>query len=191
MHNIKQKLFSCVLILLLPFKLVFSEEPNFKWDKFGVTWIVSNSQAQPRFAPAAIWSYTELSNYNSITSRNLFKKYDSYTADVSVFDRLKTPSEFAISFAVRSESQSWFYHIYAFKITGGFWGMNKVSFIHSDRLDKTKPFNTKNNTFVKELASAKCSVKYDKKMYNYRIAFQSSDVALYIDGKKVLSAPSL
>ncbi|HPF07989.1 MAG TPA: hypothetical protein PK293_18235, partial [Spirochaetota bacterium] len=91
-------------------------------------------------------------------------------------------------FAVTSESKSWFYHMYAFKLTGGFWGMNKVSFIHSDRLDKTKPFATKNNTFVKELASADCKVKYDK-MYNYRIAFEGTDVVLYINGEKILAAP--
>jgi hypothetical protein len=70
-----------------------------------------------------------------------------------------------ISFAVTSESQQWFYHMYAFKITGGFWGMDKVSFIHSDRLDKTKPFATKNNTLSKNwllltasLSMTKCTI---------------------------------
>jgi hypothetical protein len=93
-----------------------------------------------------------------------------------------------ISVAVTSESQSWFYHIYAFKLTGGFWGINKASFIYSDRLDKSKPFNTKNNTFVQELASADCKVKYDR-VYNYHIAFEGTNIVLYINGEKILAAP--
>lgn len=152
-------------------------------------WEIRDSLAIEDYGNSAFWGFYEILNLNSIQSLLSIKNdYSSILFNLKVYDRLRTPSDLMLSFAVTSESKSWFYHMYAFKLTGGFWGMNKVSFIHSDRLDKTKPFATKNNTFVKELASAKCSVKYDK-MYNYRIAFEGTDVVLYINGEKILAAP--
>jgi hypothetical protein len=186
--SIPKNLIILIFLLIISSISLTASEQNYKWEKFGVTWLVSESKAQPRFAPAASWNYTELSNYNSIISILHFSKFNLIQINTEIFDRTESPSEFMISFNVKTESQSWFYHMYAFKLTGGYWGMNKASFIYSDRLDKSKPFNTKNNIFVKELASADCKVKYDK-MYNYRVSFEGENVVLYINDEKILSAP--
>lgn len=176
------------LFIIIISTIAFGQEKHHLWQRFSGKWIVSNSKASETNGWALSWKFYEIAEYNTILSLNPFNKYTFITLNAEINERIKTPSEIMLSFAVTSESQQWFYHMYAFKLTGGFWGMNKVSFIHSDRLDKTKPFATKNNTFVKELASAKCSVKYDK-MYNYRIAFEGTDVVFYINGEKILSAP--
>jgi len=178
---------AAVSAMLLSIPLLHADVKT-KWEKFGVTWIVADSKAEPRYAPAAAWNYTELTNYNSIISDSILSDYNSIEVSAQLFERLKTPCDFMISFAVTSEYKAWYYHVYAFRFTGGFWGMNRVALIHSDRLDRSKPFNTKNNRFVNELASAKCSVRYNR-MYSFRVAFEGADVVLYINGEKTLSYP--
>lgn len=176
-----------LLSLVISISLLHADVKT-KWEKFGVTWIVADSKAEPRYAPAAAWNYTELTNYNSIISDSILSDYNSIDVRAQLFERMKTPCDFMISFAVTSEYKAWYYHVYSFRFTGGFWGMNRVALIHSDRLDRSKPFNTKNNRFVNELASAKCSVRYNR-MYNFRVAFEGADVVLYINGEKALSYP--
>ena len=183
----KKILISFILCFVL-INPAINQEKHHKWQRYSGKWDISDSRATENNGWAVSWNYYEILNFNSISSLNPLSGFNSIIITSSIPERIESPSEFMISFAVTSESKSWFYHMYAFKLTGGFWGMNKVSFIHSDRLDKTKPFATKNNTFVKELASADCKVKYDK-MYNYRIAFEGTDVVLYINGEKILSAP--
>ena len=183
----KKNFFTIIIILFIPFN-VNSQETKQKWQRLSGKWEIINSIASETRGFYINWKYYNILDYNTIITEKNFPHSSLLSTNIKIFDRLESPSEFMISFAVTSESKSWFYHMYAFKLTGGFWGMNKVSFIHSDRLDKTKPFATKNNTFVKELASADCKVKYDK-MYNYNIAFEGTDVVLYINGEKVLSAP--
>ena len=87
---------------------------------------------------------------------------------------------------MRSPYKKWFYHIYSIKLSGGFWGINRASFIHSDMKDKTLKYNTKNNIFIKELASESFRLKYGKK-YKASIRFEKDTVLLYIDGEKVLT----
>lgn len=176
------------ILLLLSLHYAFAQETHHKWQRYSGKWFVSDSKAFESNGWAITWNLYELAEYNSILTLKPFYGYSSIDLKAEINERIKSPSEFMISFAVTSESQSWFYHMYAFKITGGFWGMNRAFFIYSDRLDKSKPFATKNNTFVKELASASCRVKYDK-MYNYRIAFEGADVVLYINGERILAAP--
>lgn len=178
-----------ILIISLFFIIpAVSQDNNSKWQRYSGKWNISDSKAQEMNGWAISWNYYELLEYNTILSINPINDFNSIIVKAEINDRLKTPSEMMISFAVKSESKSWYYHMYGFKFSGGFWGMNKVSFIYSDRLDKTKPYNTKNNSFVKELASADCKVKYDK-MYNYRIAFEGGNIVLYINEEKILTAP--
>jgi len=183
------KILTFIIILSLFFiNPAVSQTNKSKWQRYSGKWNISDSKAHETNGWAVSWNYYEILDHNSVISLKPFNDFTSLGVNAEMNERMKTPSEFMISFGVTSESKSWFYHMYAFKFSGGFWGMNKVAFIHSDRLDKTKPFNAKNNTFVKELASAKCKVKYDK-MYNYRIAFEGTNVALYINDEKILSAP--
>jgi len=177
-----------LFIIIFLCQNLFSQEKWHKWQRLSGKWQTVCSIAQEIKGSYIRWNYYEILDYNTILSINPFFDMSSANISTKILERTESPSELMLSFAVTSESQSWFYHMYSFKLTGGFWGMNKVSFIHSDRLDKTKPFATKNNTFVKELASADCKVKYDK-MYNYRIAFEGTDVVLYINGEKILAAP--
>lgn len=168
--------------------ILFSKDNNYQWNRLSGKWNVINGSAIQSQPKALQWNYYEILNYNTINTISNFDSFNSIIIQSTIFDRIESPSEFLIAFAVTSESQSWFYHMYAFKLTGGFWGLDKISFIYSDRLDKSKPFDAKNNTIVKELAATEYKVKYDKS-YNYHIAFENTDVVLYINNEKVLSAP--
>ena len=181
----KYLVFSIILFVAIP---LFSQEKHHKWQRLSGRWEVKDSIAFETRGVVAGWNYYELIKFNTILTLKDFNNYTSIDYTVNAAKRVKSPTEIMFPFAVTSESGSWFYHMYAFKITGDFWNMDKVSFIHSDQIDKTKPFATKNNAFVNTLASAKCKIKYNK-TYNYRVAFEQDDVVLYIDGKKVLSAP--
>jgi len=158
------------------------------WTKFGTSWDISNSIASTVNGHTTSWNYYILTNYNSLITINSINNYSDIEIIAEIKERIETPSEFLISFNVTSESQSWFYHMYAFRLTGGYWGMDKVSLIYSDRTDKSKPFNTKNNTFTNEISSSGCKVKYNK-MNTYRVSFQGENVVLYINNEKILSAP--
>lgn len=137
---------------------------------------------------AVDWNYYELLNLNSILSIKTFSNYSSLEFTLNITERIESPAEIMFAFNVTSESKSWFYHMYAFKLTGGYWGINRAALIYSDRADKSRPYTVKNNVFVKELASAECKVKYDR-IYTYNIVFEGSNVILYINGEKILSAP--
>lgn len=181
----KKKLFTLIIIFFISH--LYSNEKS-KWIKSGTTWDFTDSKIVTRSPNVSPWGYYELSNLNSLISIEQFQSITDIEITASAFDKEKTPAEIMLSFAVSSEEPPWKYHLYAFKIAGGFWGMNKVTFIYSDKLDKSMPVNTKNNTFIKELASAEYKIKYDK-MNNYRIQFEGSEVILYINDEKALSAP--
>jgi len=175
-----------IIFSFLSISYLYPQASEHKWQRISGSWNVENSIAKENKGGSTRWYYYDILDHNSIITLQPFQNYSSISVDASILQRLKTPSEFMISFAVTSESQSWFYRMYAFKITGGYWGIDRVSFIHSDRIDKTKPQVTQNNSFVKELVSAKCNIKYDK-MYNYRIVFEDENVLLYLDDKAILS----
>lgn len=184
------KTFKIFLVLML-FNLISVANANAEtkyWNKFGSSWEIKNSIASTVNGYANPWGYYELTNYNSILSIDPIKDFSDIEVIANITERVETPAEFLISFNVTSETQKWYYHMYAFKFTGGYWGLNKVSFIFTDRLDKTRPMDTKNNTFVKELGTADFKIKYEK-MYTYRISFEGADIALYINDEKVISAP--
>ncbi len=176
-----------ILIAVIISPLV-SQEAHHKWQRFTGNWSVNNSKIYESKGLISPWNVYELINYNTIVSLTPLKNYTSIEYFMNITERVETPVEFMISFNLKSESQSWYYHIYSFKLSGGFWGINKVSFIHSDRKDRSKPLTAKNNTFISELASADCKVKYDK-MYKYNVVFEGKDVVLYINDNKILSAP--
>jgi len=182
------KKYLSIIILLFFINPAYTQEAQHKWQRYSGKWNVSDSKASEINGWTLVWNFYELLDYNTIISLNPVTGYHSIDVTAEVTERLKTPSEFMISFAVTSESQSWFYHMYAFKFTGGFWGINNVSLIHSDRSDKSKSFDSKSNFFKEELASAEYRMKYNK-MYYYRIIFEGTNVSLYINGEKVLSSP--
>jgi hypothetical protein len=175
-----------IIFSIFSLSYLYSQTSEHKWQRISGSWNIENSIAKETKGGSTRWYYYDILDHNSIITLQPFQNYSSISVDASVLERLKTPSEFMISFAVTSESQSWYYRMYAFKVTGGYWGIDNVSFIFSDRIDKTKPQVTQNNSFIKELASAKCSIKYDK-MYNYRIVFEDENVVLYLDDKAILS----
>ncbi len=179
--------FTTIILLFLCFPL-FSQETHHKWVRLSGKWDFADSQVYETQAKAIDWKYYEILNFNSFLSLKPLNDYSIIESRINIIERIETPSEMMLSFNLTSESQNWFYHMYAFKFSGGFWGMNKVSLIYSDRSDKSKPFNTKENTFLKEIASADCKIKYGK-IYTYRIEFAGENVNLYINGEKTLSAP--
>ncbi len=182
------KKFLSIIIFLVLINPAYNQEKHHKWQRFSGNWNISDSNASELNGWTLVWNYYELLDYNTIITLQPLINFNSIDVSAAINKRVKSPSEFMISFAVTSESQSWFYHMYGFKFTGGLWGMDKVSFIYSDRLDKTKPFDAKNNFFVKELASADCKIKHDK-IYNFHIAFEGENVVLFINDEKILSAP--
>jgi len=165
-----------------------SQESHHKWQRFSGKWVVENSRAMEVNGWASPWDYYELIEYNSIVSLQDFKDYSEISISANITERINSLAELLISFAITSESASWFYRMYGFKLSGGFWGINKVSFIFTDKNDKSKPNATKNNRLVQELASNTCKVKYGRD-YNFKILFENGNVALYINGEKVLCAP--
>jgi len=167
---------------------LLSQEAHHKWQRMSGLWDIKNSMAYETQGKAVDWNYYELLNLNSILSIKTFSNYSSLEFTLNITERIESPAEIMFAFNVTSESKSWFYHMYAFKLTGGYWGINRAALIYSDRADKSRPYTVKNNVFVKELASAECKVKYDR-IYTYNIVFEGSNVILYINGEKILSAP--
>lgn len=180
----KNKLMA-VLIFILAVSLLSAKE-NHKWQRFSGKWVIENSRVTETNAWPAPWNYYELINNNSLISLQDFSGYSSIEFTIEIFDRVKSPAEVLISFGVRSEYRNWLYHMYAFKISGGFWGINKVSLIHSDRADKSLPYNTQNNIFINKLAKTKVSMKYKRK-YNCRIDIAGNEATLFVEGEKVLT----
>jgi hypothetical protein len=155
----------------------------------GSPWIFGNSKIQLQFPHANSWDYYELSNYNSLISLKEINKPSVIEFSMTIFDRSKSPAEILVSFAGKNEYKKWLYHIYGIKIEGNFWGINKASFIHSDRKNKTLPLSVKNNVFVDKIKCEKISLKYGK-TYNYRIEFNEDKLILFIDNEKVLESVS-
>jgi len=184
--KIKSVIFSLIIFGFNQYGM--SVEKWHKWDRFSGTWTVKDSKAVESRGWGPGWEVYNLINYNTLVTIDSFDDLSSIEVNAELFDRLETPSELMISFAVTSESKKWFYHNYAFKLEGGFWGLNKASLILSDRLDRTQPLSVKHNFFVKEIASADCRVKYNK-LNKYRVSFEGTDVILYINEDKVLSVP--
>ena len=182
----KRYLILPVLILITAIPLL-SQEAFHKWQRMSGIWDVKDSQAFETQGRAVNWNYYELLNLNTILTLKPFNGYSSIDIDMNVTERVESPAELMLSFNVTSESQSWFYHMYSFKLSGGYFGLKNVSLIYSDRADKSKPYTVKNNMFIKELASAECKVKYDR-VYSYSIKFEGENVVLYINGDKILSA---
>jgi len=180
----KNKLIVAVLIILMSTLVSANEKHN--WQRFSGKWVVENSRVTETNAWPATWNYYELINNNSLVSIQDFTGYSSIEFTIELFDRVKSPAEVLISFGVRSEYKNWLYHMYAFKISGGFWGINKVSLIHSDMKDKSLPYATKGNIFIDELASEKFCMKYKRK-YDCRIDISGNEAALFIEGEKVLT----
>lgn len=170
---------------LIPVK---SQEPGHKWQRVSGIWAINDSRAYETQGRAVVWNYYELLNFNSIISLKPYNNYTDIEIIMNITERVDSPVEVMLSFNITSESQNWNYHLYAFKFTGGYWGINKVSFIHSDREDKTKPFATKNNIFIKEISSADCKIKFNT-VSKYRIAFVQNDITLYVNDNKVMSVP--
>ena len=181
----KKNRFVVAVLILFTASFVFAKDIH-KWQRFSGRWVVENSRITETNAWPAPWNYYELINNNSLISLKDFSGYSSIEFTMEMFDRVKSPAEILISFAVRSEYKSWLYHIYAFKVSGGFCGINKVSLIHSDMKDKSLPYNTKNNIFINNLAESKVSMKY-KKIYNCRIDILGNEAAFFVEGEKVLT----
>ncbi|HNX25494.1 MAG TPA: hypothetical protein PKG60_15710 [Spirochaetota bacterium] len=184
----KKSILTTLLLILAIISPLTSQDVQHKWQRFSGNWSISNSKISESKGRVSPWNVYELINYNTIVSLTPFKNYSSINFLMNITERTKTPAEFMISFNLKSESKSWYYHIYAFKLSGGFWGINKASLIHSDRADRSKPLSAKNNIFINEIASADCKIKYEK-MYKYNVTFEDGNVTLYIDDEKILSAP--
>ena len=174
------------IILFFPISIT-PQEKSHNWQRLGGKWEISESVATEINSFVIPWSYYYILGLNTILSLRDFKDYNAIEFTAEMFDREKSPVELTISFAVRSESKSWYYHIYALRFTGDYWNMDTVELIHSDRKDKTLPYTVKNNKFVNVLAKGDCKIKYGKS-YNYRIAFEGNYINLYISGEKIFSA---
>ena len=181
------KKFFTLLFITISMALL-SQESHHKWQKFSGKWIVDNSRAMEVNGWASPWDYYELLEYNSIISLRDFKDYSEISVTANITERMDSPAEVLIPFAITSEHASWFYRMYAFKLSGGFWGINKVSLIFADKNDKSKPPATKDNRLLNELASASCKVKYGRD-YNFKILFENGNVSFFINGEKILCAP--
>jgi hypothetical protein len=181
--NLKLK----VILIFFSFNSVFIYgAEKYNWQRFSGKWEIQNSRLIESNATAAPWNYYELLNNNSIISIHPYNDYSTFNYKMEIFDRVNSPAEVSASFNITSDDRQWYYHIYAFKFTGGFWGINNVSLIHSDRADKSKPFSAKNNTFIKIINTADLKLSYGKE-YDCRIEFEDNKVSLFINNKIAIS----
>jgi hypothetical protein len=74
----------------------------------------------------------------------------------------------------------------AIKIKGNSDYLENISLVFSDRIDKTRKYAVKHNTFVKELSSKKIRLDYGKE-YSIKIDLRGKNVIVYIDGKETLN----
>lgn len=176
-----------IIIFILISSALLSQELHHTWIRIGGNWLIKDSFATEEKAFCSPWNYYYIMNLNTIFSLQDFNNYNAIEFTAEMFDRKKSPVELTVSFAVRSEYKSWYYHMYGLRFTGDFWNIDTVELIHSDRKDKSLPYTVKNNKFVNVLASGDCKIKYGK-TYNYRIAFEGEYINLYVNGEKIFAA---
>lgn len=176
-----------VSAILLSAASLLPQGKECNWQRLGGKWEVRESAAREINAFATPWNYYYILGRNTILSLRDFNDYNAIEFTAMMFGREKSPVELTVSFAVRSDFKSWYYHMYGLRFTGGFWCMDTVELIHSDRQDKSLPYNIKSNRFVNVLASGECRIKYGS-AYNYRIAFEGDYINLYINGEKIFAA---
>lgn len=176
-----------VSVILLSAVSILPQGKESNWQRLGGKWEVSESAAREKNAYTTPWNYYYILGKNTILSLRDFSDYNSIEFTAMMFGREKSPVELTVSFAVRSEFKSWYYHIYGLRFTGDFWNIDTVELIHSDRQDKSLPYTVKNNKFINVLASGDCKIKYGN-LYNYRIAFEGDYINLYINGEKIFTA---
>ncbi len=179
--------FAILPVIMLIFNSVFSQDSDDKWQRLGGKWEVKNSRVVETNGFTAPWKYYYILDYNTILSLQDFKNYNAIEFTAEMFDREKNPVKLILSFAVRSEYKSWYYHIFSIRFTGDFWNIDTIELIHSDRQDKTLSYKVENNKFVNVLATGCCKIKYGK-TYNYRIAFEGDYINLYVNGEKIFAA---
>ncbi len=179
--------FLAALAVLLCTISTLSQSKESNWQRLGGKWEISESAAKEINSFVISWNYYYILGLNTILSLRDFKDYNAIEFTAKMFDRKKSPVELTVSFAVRSEYKSWYYHMYGLRFTGDFWNIDTVELIHSDRKDKSLPYTVKNNKFVNVLASGDCKIKYGK-TYNYRIAFEGEYINLYVNGEKIFAA---
>jgi hypothetical protein len=180
------------IIIFLAGEVKAPAEKYYKWQRFGGKWEIKNSLLMEQQVWAAPWNYYKLLDYNSIISFNKFEKYNSLIFSFSVKKpgiEIKTRDKipmFMVSFNITSPYKNWNYHMYGIKITGNDDNLNNINLIYSDRIDKTKKYATKNNTFVKVLTSKNVKIEYGKE-YKVKIDLIGKNALLTIDGNKILS----
>ncbi len=180
-----------ILILFSAGIIQVPAENKYKWQRFGGKWVIANSLLEEKQVWASPWYYYELLNYNTLISFNKIENYNTFKytfkvlkPGIEIKTRDKEPA-FMTAFNVKSPYRSWYFHMFAVKITGNSDYLDKISLIFSDRIDKTKKYAVKHNTFVKELSSEKIKLDYGKE-YTLNIDLSGNNALVTIDGKKVL-----
>lgn len=151
-------------------------------------WQIQNNALEQTLEKAVQWNYHELINLNSIVSNQSLADYTTISFSVEIQKPTECSSEFMVPFAVTSPKQHYYYNFLAFKLAGDEKKISRVSLIKSERSDSTKPFTEKNNFTITEIASAKCSVPYDKRV-KFAITLRNGSALLKVNRKKMLEAP--
>lgn len=198
MKKIQYKtVFITILITVLTIQLnLFPEEPQNKWNWFNGEWVVENSQIVEKRGWVSPWNYYALVDFNSIISISPLENYSTIEFTLTALNRhpdntprgkreLTDNCEFMASFAVTSVKDEWYYHLYGIKISGDKKDLNTVTLVYSDITDRTKKLSEKNNYFMKELASGKFPMGYDRE-YRVKIEIIKEKITFFLDGKPVL-----
>ncbi len=195
MIKIQSKIIIYILSILVLITAGVKQSPAddiYKWQRFSGNWSIKNSYLHELRAWASPWHFYELLNYNTVTSKKKLENYNllefSFTVNkpgIEIKTRDKVP-EFMVSFNITSPYKNWNFHLYGIRFTGDRDEINTINLIHSDRIDKTKKYATKNNTFVKVLTSKNVKLEYGKE-YKVKIQLAGNNAILSIDGKKILS----
>jgi hypothetical protein len=191
-YKIRVKSFVLVLLIFLAGIIQVPAENYYKWQRFSGNWVITDSILEEKQVWASPWYFYELLNYNTLMSRKSIDTYSTFTfqfivtkpaIEIKTLD--KEPALMA-AFNIRSPYKSWYFHMCAIKITGNSEYLDKISLVFSDRIDKTKKYAVKHNTFVKELAAKKIKLDYGKE-YALTINLVGNNAIAAINNIEVLS----
>ena len=157
-----------------------------KWQQISGNWSIrldggESCLIEPGSRPYN-WGMSELINQNSVITLASFEQTKLvYTLQLN--NDKKDPAASALLFFGAQNYRTF----YAFRFTGGVDCIKKVSLISCAIKDTTLPPSARGNFLITELGTADIQFDYAKRA-DCEIRINGKEVALFIDGKKVITA---
>ena len=184
-----KKLSVSIALVISIFTTIYAEDSPV-WFQLSGKWKIEQSHLSETRGWPNRWWYYELLNHNTIISTQDMTDYDSINFSVNLSGSTAkqdgSPSVFTLFWGAQRPDANWFFHFYGVQFTGDASSIQKVSIIFSDRIDMSKPYATKKNYYVKELASSNHPLSYNQNLQCY-LRFTDMDVSFYINNEKIIT----